>query len=737
MSSERTVQFILRTHRPVLFLVALATIFSLAIVATRGLKADYRLEAFVATDDPSYDRLREFMEEFTSNEFALIAIHGEQPYDNRMRSVLESLSDRIRRIDVVQRSSSVADLPSILQRVRGDDLLAHPMLEGNLISADRRTVALLMQMSAEAAGGDVRRRTVAELRQIVADARTENPDLEIMLAGPYVTLIDMYDYVDRDLLVFSILAFVLIAVCLAIVFRRFPPMAYAAASALCAVFCTLGLTVAAGIVTSLITQMLVILIIVLAVANAVHLAVAAEETAHDHPDRPQRDQAATTLRRMTAPCAAVMLTTAAGFGSVCISQIAPVRRFGAMMVVGLAVALVVSLAAAVVLHSRGPAGPRTGRLANLLEGSARIAIRSRRSIIILFAVATAIIAWGASRLRFESDFVRNFRPGSEVRRSYNFIEENLSPLGSVEIVARRKDGGPAATAEAVRIADAIGHDAVSRHPLARKSLSLSDALTLLVPNPPTSDLDVQSRMTLLRTSPGGPSMLRNFINDDGDALRINLRCVEGFDVQKKLAACAEIEADAAARFGEDWSVEVTGLYHFYAKLVSGLLRDQYNALGITVGAIFMLLLIAFRSLRTALVAMVANLLPVIICLGAMGWASIPVNMTTAMMLSVTLGIAVDDTLHYMWRYRRELAACGDAAEAIHRVHAGVGRACFFTTVVITGGFTILILSRFLPTAYFGGLIGFTMLTALAADLLLLPALLMTLERRGHAASSEE
>jgi len=146
--------------------------------------------------------------------------------------------------------------------------------------------------------------------------------------------------------------------------------------------------------------------------------------------------------------------------------------------------------------------------------------------------------------------------------------------------------------------------------------------------------------------------------------------------------------------------------------------------------------------------MIPNLLPILFCLGAMGWADIPVNMTTAMMLSVTLGISVDSTIHYLWRYRTELAhfresgprraapsssAPGRVAPnrpnpdhiraALQATSRSVGRACFFTTVVITCGFWILLLSQFLPTAYFGGLVGFTMLGALAADLVLLPALI--------------
>ena len=117
-------------------------------------------------------------------------------------------------------------------------------------------------------------------------------------------------------------------------------------------------------------------------------------------------------------------------------------------------------------------------------------------------------------------------------------------------------------------------------------------------------------------------------------------------------------------------------------------------------------------------------------MGAMGWADIPVNMTTAMMLSVTLGIAIDHALHYIWRLRREIAEGNDLDQAIRRTHRGAGKGCAFATIVLAFGFSILTLSRFLPTAYFGGLVAFTMTAALAANLFLLPVLIRMCHRTG-------
>ncbi len=728
MHRDAFITGIIRSRRAVLAVAALATVAAVYLLLSRGLREDYRLEAFVASSDASYERFRAFMEEFTSNEFAVVAVHGQQPLNDEMEALLADLGDELRELPAVQRASSIVDVPALARAALGDRLLDHPLISGNLLSADHRTAAILCQMAGEGGDGTQRRETVAAMKSLVASARAAHPDYQIILTGPYVTLIDMYAYVDRDLMVFSILSFALTLATMWAVFRRVPPMGYAAGVAACAILCTLGITIPLGIVSSLITQMIVILVIVLAVANCVHLAVSAEETAdaaaRSPVTRTAHENVRATLGRMVWPCTAVMVTTAAGFASVCISDIAPVRRFGGLMAFGLLLALVVSLAGVATLQ-RATGARRVGadRLAGALERCGRHVLDHAWRYIALFAVGIGVVAWGAHDLRFESDFVKNFRPGSEVRESYHFIERHLSPLGSVEVVARRPDGRSAATAKTLAALDAFADRAVDDFPMIEKALTPTDALSLMVPGEPATDAEVRLREAALRMAPGGTGILRNFINAAGDALRVNFRCTEGYDVNKKLEMCAELERRAAAAVGEQYTVEVTGLYHFYARLVAGLLRDQYRALGLTVAVIFVVIWIMLRSLRWTLIAMTINLLPVVFCLGAMGWADIPVNMTTAMMLSATLGIAVDDTLHYIWRFRREFAACGEVNAAIIGAHRGVGRACVFTTVVIAGGFSILLLSQFLPTAYFGGLVGVTMLAALAADLLLLPALI--------------
>ena len=720
--------FVLRIHRPVLLAAAVLTAVSTALLFRPGLKQDYRIEAFVAGTDDTYRRFRRFMETFGGNEFAIIGVHGAEALAPETLEVLSQVGDEVRGLESVDRVVSLAEIPAVVKVLLGNRLRWHPLFVDNIISRDGQSTAVLLQMTGEDRSGDIRKPTVTSLRAIVARAQQAYPDLRIILAGPYVTLIDIFDYIQRDLLVFTVAAFILLGLTLWLVFRRPAPMLFAVGVGASATVCTLGLAVVCGFVTSLITQMVVILVAVLSVANCVHLAVAAEETFLDGPAIVRREQAKRTLARMVAPCTAVMATTAVGFAAVCTSSISPIRLLGILMVFGLAWSLVTALAATVVISGVPPSPRARLRLPGWLRRLGAWSDRRRRLVFLLFTLSTAFCALGIRSLRFESGFLENFRADSSVRQAYNFISEKFAPVGSMEVIIRSRDGRSIVTPDMIQRAAVLAQDAVERYDCIHKAQTVGDVLTLFDETLPRSELDLNLRLGMVRAASGGRDALRTYFNEDRTAMRISLRAQESeVGVHDKIRIAHEIRDKVADALGEGYSVEITGLYCFYAHLIRGLLRDQYRSVAITIPAVFVVIVLVMRSWRVAAVAMIPNLLPVVFCLGAMGWSGIPVNMTTALMLSVTFGIAVDDTLHYLWRFREALADSGDYRVAMVTTHAGVGRACVFTTVVIAGGFWILVLSEFLPTAYFGGLVGFTMLATLAADLVLLPALLTTLK----------
>jgi predicted RND superfamily exporter protein len=716
----------LRKAAPAALLLAV-TIVGAVLIVSPGLRRDYSLEAFVAGDSDDLDRLRAFAAEFGSNELALIAVRSDDALHADSRAIVAKLVAATREIREVERATSLADIPPPIFAMMGERLRTHPLIEGNLLSRDGTTAAIVLHMAD--APGQARRQAVAALRAIVEAARRDHPTIEFHLAGPYVTLIDMYEYVDRDLLVFSAASLTLMGLTLWLVFRRFGATAYSVGASLATVMATLGAAAALDLNCSLIVQMIAILLFVLTGATGVQLVVRGEEEArHDatgDAGLTAARTAAITLRRLAWPCVGVVLTTSTAFASVAVSNIASVRTFGLLMAAGLIAGLGLTFAALplALRFNRTDAIPGDGRLSARLAKVGAWSLRRRGGLFVMFTIVGAAAIAGLPRLRFESDFVQNFRAESPVRQAYEFIEHHLTPLGSIELVIRTRDGRSISTPAAIAKAASLTERIVHEHRAIRKAMSPADMLTVMQPGLPDSEAELNLRLALARQL-FGPDGLRAFINDEGTAMRLNLRAVEGVAVGDKLQMCSDIEEAARAVFGPKFTVEVTGLYYFYARLVHGLVRDQYTSFAITVPLVFLIIVAVLRSIRLALAALAVNLVPVLVCVGTMAWLAIPVNMTTVMMLSVTFGIAVDHTIHYLWRCREEFRRCGRYEEAIVATHGTVGRACLFTTVVVAGGFWILLLSRFLPTAYFGGLIGFTMMWALLAGLLLLPAIVV-------------
>jgi predicted RND superfamily exporter protein len=181
----------------------------------------------------------------------------------------------------------------------------------------------------------------------------------------------------------------------------------------------------------------------------------------------------------------------------------------------------------------------------------------------------------------------------------------------------------------------------------------------------------------------------------------------------------------------DQQIHFTNMFVLYNNMLDSLFRSQIMTIGMVFLGIFLMFLVLFRSIYLALIAIVPNIIPVALVLGTMGWLGISLDMMTITIASITIGISVDDTIHYIHRFRKEFPTDRNYSATVNRCHRSIGRAIFYTTVTITIGFSILVLSNFIPTIYFGLFTGLAMVIALLADLILLPKLLMLCKPLGR------
>jgi predicted RND superfamily exporter protein len=230
-------------------------------------------------------------------------------------------------------------------------------------------------------------------------------------------------------------------------------------------------------------------------------------------------------------------------------------------------------------------------------------------------------------------------------------------------------------------------------------------------------------------------MLDPFLSEDGDQLRLAVRVYESEIGLNREALLSKIKSHLETergRWGEQ--VHLSGMVVLYNNLLQSLFRSQIQTLGVVFAAIALTFALVFRSWRVAAIAIVPNLMAAVLVLGLLGGLSIPLDIMTITIAAITVGIAVDDTIHYVHRYHEEWGRDGDYRGAVDRAHGSIGRAMYYTTMTITIGFLVMVLSSFIPTVFFGVFTAFAMISALLADMLLLPVLLRVFRPYGDVST---
>ena len=271
------------------------------------------------------------------------------------------------------------------------------------------------------------------------------------------------------------------------------------------------------------------------------------------------------------------------------------------------------------------------------------------------------------------------------------------------------------------------HDYLDSLPEVGKVLSLASAIRVAESLNDGRELDSFLLALLYRRLPDEvrAALIDPYISVEHNEARIFARVLDSRPDLRRAELLERIRQDLNEGLGlEEADVSVTGLLVLYNNMLQSLYQSQISTLGAVLAGVGLMLVMLFRSFTLALVGIVPNLLAAGLVLGLMGLAGIPLDMMTITVAAITIGIAVDNSIHYIYRFREELPGHGDYLQTLELCHANIGRAVFYTSCTIIFGFSILVLSNFLPTIYFGVLTGLAMLVALLASLTLLPKLIL-------------
>lgn len=754
--ARRAASWLIARRVPLAVLAVCAAIA--AVERSRHLEFSRSIDAMFDRSDPALVPYRRLARAFGSSGMVLAAYDDPDLFTPAGIARLRDVSASLARIPGVASTTSIAETPL------GDriiDLDQSPaarrvvgLMEGYAVGADHRTAGVVCVLRSQEGSGTTspsRIDTIDRLRDAVAALPAGT------VAGEPVMLRDGFAMLTRDGNLLGTTSGLLAGAVLLVSFRSLRWLLVPLVVVLLALWCTRGLLAVVGLKLTMVSTMLSAMITVVGIATVTHVIVEFRRQRGLGLD--PRAALCETITVLFWPVVGAIATDVIGFGSLAVSRVGPVHDFGIMTSIG---ALMVLLAAAITvpflaLTGRFDADPRMAWGESALElgldGLVRRIVRHPLPILAVASVAVAAAVAGMRWLEVETDFTRNFRDSSPVVASYDMVESRLGGAGVWDVlvpVAEPVDGEDLVLLDRLerRLRDEVRTPAGS--PGLTKVMSVADVLAAVSPVP----LEQLQRSNLGKWAVGRavqilrqemPQMSGAVIGhdpEDGSTwLRVMLRARERQPSAVKRALVAQVARIVAeevpARDGRP-AGEVTGVFVLLSKLVDRMLSDQWLTFAVATGGIFLLLAAAFRSPMLAAIALVPNAVPIFVVLGLLGWAGEKVNMGTAMIAAVSMGLSVDSSIHYIAAFRRRLDSGGARDAALETAHQTAGRAMVFSTLALVVGFLALTTSGFVPTVSFGWLSCLTLAGGLVGNLVILPVLLVLAAPRPgpHSAPGE-
>ena len=579
----------------------------------------------------------------------------------------------------------------------------------------------------------------------------------LMLGGVTMIADDMITFIKSDLVNFGAGVLVFLIVMLAVIFRSIRWVFLPLASCVYAGITMIGLLGVAGWQVTVISSNFISLMLILTMSMTVHLIVRYRQFASDHHDWSHRECLSATMAKMVWPCLYTALTTILAFGSLVLSSIKPVIDFGWMMSLGLVVTFLTSFlffpAIASVLGTARRPGPQAAPGTRMTGWLSRISAERGAWVISISLVAAALGGVGISRLEVENSFINYFGKDTEIYQGLELIDRKLGGTTPLDVLIKFEsqndlsdtaeasgdseldlllgtvsEGDPVDywfTPEKIKtVSDA--HDFLASRYGVGQVLSLA-SLIRVGESVTRESFDSFQLAVLYKRMPKDlkQALLTPYVSIDTNEVRLTARVKDSLPDLRRADLLREISVGLEQELGlSPERVQISGLVVLYNNMLQSLFESQILSLGVVMLGIAAMLLVLFRSLKLAIIGIVPNLLAAAVILGVMGWTKIPLDMMTITIASITLGIAVDNSIHYLYRFRSELPRLQDYVSTLHYCHANIGRAIFYTAITIIVGFSILVLSNFLPTIFFGLLTALGMAIALLASLTLLPRLIL-------------
>lgn len=732
---------------PRLTLLAVVSITLVFGFFARSIRVDSSIENLLPDNDPDRLYYEEIKEVFGDEEITVVGVFADDVFHPSTLAEIDRLSREIEALDGVREVISLTtvkgvemtdqglsvgrvmkELPKTLEQAAPfrERVLSNPTYLKNVVSADSRAAGISIVFDDLSDEAFVQLGLEEKIRALLPK---EGPHRYAVTGLPTIKALGAH-YMQVDTaksLPFGVLIAMLV---LTWAFRTARGVFLPLVTVLAGVIWTTGLMVITGTPITMSTLVLPPLLMAVGIAYAIHFM-----SQYYQELRPGRETAhviEAALDHLGVPLTIAAVTTLVGFATFTTAPIPAIREFGIYSVFGIGAIFVLSLAIPPAVLMLLPPPKRVGNLQDennwltrLLRALGENAIRRTWPVLFVGVAVCAVMAVGISRIRIETDFIGFFDADSQIRRDNALIAERLAGTQPIYVVINTPAAQDITRLETLRAMRDL-QTFIDRQPGVDKTFSLVDYLGLILQtlepgSPPLPETQAAVGQLMLLVDPADVAAVVN-----QDASRANII------VRTRLSGSAEIEkfvdrvnAFAANLFPATIKVRSTGTIVLLNRSADALAWAQATGLWQVLLVLLILMSILFLSVRVGLLSLIPNVFPIVVLFGIMGWTGISLNISTSLIAALAIGIAIDDTIHYLSAFNDELRRTGNQAEAVRNATRTMGKPMVVTSVALSAGFLVVCVSNFKPVQYFGYLSSITMAVALVADLFITPSVVMT------------
>jgi predicted RND superfamily exporter protein len=662
-----------------------------------------------------------------------------------------------------------------VDRDRGfNEILNSPVFRNFVISENGKTSGIIVNIKENKKLENIKEKSKKEIENYKDQIKRENHknileirqviqsygDIgKIYLGGIPMIADDMMTFIKSDIIVFGLGVLLFIISTLWFVFRKLIWIIVPISSCLFSVVIMTGLLGILGWKVTVISSNFIALMLILTMAMNIHMSTRFLQLRNDFPKKNNFEIISLTTNKMFWPIIYTVFTTVFAFLSLIFSGIKPIIDFGWMMTLGLITSFIITFTLLPTLLNFAPIkniNLKKEQESKITSFLALVSLNNKKSILIITSVIIILSVLGISKLEVENSFINYFNKNTEIYKGMKLIDDELGGTTPLEVILKfPKKEKEETSGEDDEFEDwgdeedtndekywftkdkidkiASVHNYLDSLPQVGKVLSFSsiiDVATQLNNNKPLGTLEMGVLYTKIPDSIK-TEIIDPYLSIEDNEARISLRIIDSQENLRRNDLINKINFDLKNKIGLNESeFKLAGVLILFNNLLQSLFKSQILTLGLVMIGIFSMFIILFRNIKLSLIGVVPNFIAAFFILGIIGLLGIPLDMMTITIAAITIGIAVDNSIHYIYRFKEEFENIKDYNKTLKVCHSTVGVAILNTSITIVFGFSILVLSKFIPTIYFGMFTGLAMLLAMISVLTLLPSLILIIKPFG-------